>query len=496
MPQLPIKSLTSDLRSCNSTVRINSCIEFMNSPSNSNQSASHASESNEHSGGSTWHLYRKALISAHIKQHCHSWYARHAQRFLSHHAPHDTKLTTQLQVEQHFETIPATWFKHDWQQAQYIDAVRILLCKIYQLPWTSSFPWEEFISSARTLTTNHCTLAREAINDAPNEPKFSIHLSSEHSKSIQHLSRSLREHDYAIRTEISYCQWVQRFLLATTNTPLESMADQHVKDFLSGLVLRRNVSKSTQNVALNAMVYFFKHVLARPLGEFEHVRSDRPPKLPTILTEKQLTTVFDAMSGTHLLMAEIMYGAGLRLIECVRLRVKDIDFDYDIIQVIDGKGGKNRRVPLPKQCIEKLQSQMAKVSTLHQQDLAAGFGTVFMPNALARKYTSASKELLWQYVFPSSRLSVDPRSGVTRRHHIHESGPQRAIRKAAISSGITKPIGPHTLRHSFATHLLEAGYDIRTVQELLGHSDVSTTMIYTHVMNRPGMVPVISPLDR
>ena len=468
----------------------------MNYSAVSSQSSSHTSNRGGRTDGSAWHLYREALVRAHIKQHCHSWYARHAQRFLANFAHCEIKLISEAQVEQHFESIPATWFKHDWQQAQYIDAVRILICEIYQLPWASDFPWANFTSSARTLTNDHCTLAREAINDTPNEPQHSEHLTPEHTNLLQLLSRSLRENNYAIRTEKTYCHWVQRFLLAVADTPSPAEpGNQQVKDFLSNLVLRRNVSKSTQNVALNALVFFFKNVLDRPLRDFEHIRSSRPPKLPSILTPEQVNTVFKALSGTHLLMAEIMYGAGLRLIECVRLRVKDIDFDHAIIQIIDGKGGKHRRVPLPKRCIDKLELQVEKVSRLHQQDLAAGFGEVFMPNALARKSPSAAKELLWQYAFPSSRLAVDPRSGLTRRHHIHESGPQRTIRRAAISSGITKPITPHTLRHSFATHLLEAGYDIRTVQELLGHSDVSTTMIYTHVLNRPGMVPVISPLD-
>ena len=195
------------------------------------------------------------------------------------------------------------------------------------------------------------------------------------------------------------------------------------------------------------------------------------------------------------MMASIMYGAGLRLLECIRLRIKDIDFHYQIISVHDGKGGKNRRVPLPQKCATPLKSQIEKSSTLHDADIDLGFGEVFLPDALARKYPTAAKEKAWQYIFPSSRLSVDPRTGITRRHHQHESSLQRSIKRAATLAEITKQVNSHCLRHSFATHLLEANYDIRTVQELLGHSDVSTTMIYTHVMNRPGMAPVVSPLD-
>ena len=284
--------------------------------------------------------------------------------------------------------------------------------------------------------------------------------------------------------------------MTTSNRATDHLSEKEVSDFLSDLVLRRNVSKSTQNIALNALVYYFKHILSIPLGNFEHIRSARPPKLPTVLTKPQVSMLFDNLKCTHLLMAQVMYGAGLRLIECVRLRVKDIDFDYRIIHIFDGKGGKHRRVPLPDQLVEQLKIQIEQVTGLHQQDLAAGFGSVFMPDALARKYPSSSRELAWKYLFPSSRLAVDPRTGITRRHHIHESGLQKSIRSAAGRVGVNKPISSHTLRHSFATHLLEAGYDIRTVQELLGHADVSTTMIYTHVMNRPGVIPVKSPLDQ
>ena len=429
-----------------------------------------------------------------IKHNVQPWYARNAQQFLREIDGEPASLTHQ-QVEQHIESIPGSRFKTDWQQAQYIDSVKILLIKTLHLRWAQELPWDDWISATKTLRPDHATLAREVINDTPVALSFSTELNAEHLASLQSLIRSLRENNYAIRTETTYSHWVMRFLLSVHNKSTASLGDTDVKAFLSELVLHRTVSKSTQNVALNSLVYYFKHVIARPLGEFSHVRSERSPKLPVVLTQEQVTTILGLLSGRHLLMAEIMYGAGLRLIECVRLRVKDIDFDYQTIQVVDGKRGKHRRVPLPKRCLTKLREQICHVKEIHRSDLEAGFGTAFMPNALARKYPSASREPLWQYAFPSGRLAVDPRSGVTRRHHVHESGPQRAIRRVALESGINKPISPHTLRHCFATHLLEAGYDIRTVQELLGHSDVSTTMIYTHVMNRPGMVPVMSPLD-
>ena len=466
----------------------------MNNPSL--HSASQASRTHSgNKGKSGWHAYRESLIAAGIKLKSQSWYARHAERFIRRIGCAPSKLTRD-QVEQHFQWIPHGYFNQDWQHAQYIEAVRILLAETLQLHWTQDFPWGDYSSATKTLTTDHPTLVREVIDDQPVELAIPSELNAEHKASLQSLSRSLRENNYATRTETTYFHWVLRFLLSVNDKSVSELGDGDAKVFLSSLVLRRTVSKSTQNVALNALVYYFKQVVDRPLGEFSYVRSTRPPKLPVVLSQSQVTTILGMLSGTHLLMAEIMYGAGLRLIECCRLRVKDIDFEYELIHVFDGKGGKHRRVPLPGRCISKLHAQILRVKEVHTRDLELGFGSVFLPNALARKHPSAAKELLWQYTFPSSRLAVDPRSGVTRRHHVHESGPQKSIRQAAVKSGINKPISPHTLRHCFATHLLEAGYDIRTVQELLGHSDVSTTMIYTHVMNRPGVVPVVSPLDK
>lgn len=459
---------------------------------------SRSATGHQHGRGSApsgWHRYREKLIERNVKHSAQPWYARFVQRFLRE-IDCDPSDLTRNQVDAHLCKIPQDWFGADWQHAQYIDAVRILLLDTLQLRWAIEYPWDDRVAATKTLQPNHATLAREVIDNAPVPLVFPAELNTEHQTSLQSLCKSLRENGYAIRTEKTYSHWVSRFLRSTKDKSTGELDEEDVRTFLNDLVLRRTVSKSTQTVALNSLVYYFKHILTRPLSEFSHIRSEKQPKLPVVLTQKQINTILELLSGTHQLMAEIMYGAGLRLIECVRLRVKDIDFDYQIIQVVDGKGGKHRRVPLPDRCVSPLREQVGKVTEFHQQDLKLGFGSVFMPNALARKYPSASRELLWQYAFPSSRLAVDPRSGVTRRHHVHESGPQRAIRRVALTSGITKPIGPHTLRHSFATHLLEAGYDIRTVQELLGHSDVSTTMIYTHVMNKPGIVPVVSPLDR
>jgi integron integrase len=255
------------------------------------------------------------------------------------------------------------------------------------------------------------------------------------------------------------------------------------------------VSASTQRQALHALVFFYKQVLERPFGELgEFTQGKRPRRLPVVLTKSEVGRVFDHLSGTHRLMAGILFGFGLRLMECLRLRVKDIDFERGEIIVHDGKGQKDRVSMLAEKFHQPLAQHLATVKELHEKDKRAGATGVYIWPSLARKYPSASREWGWQYVFPSATLSTDPRSGEIRRHHTHESGLQRAVKKAALQAGISKQVNCHALRYSFATHLLEAGYDIRTVQELLGHADVSTTMIYTHVLNRPGLA-VRSPAD-
>ena len=273
------------------------------------------------------------------------------------------------------------------------------------------------------------------------------------------------------------------------------MGGADIVRFLEYLAVKRSVAVNTQNQALNALVFLYTQVFRRPLGDLENfARAQRPRRLPVVLSRDEVRALVAGMPGTHKLMARLIYGTGMRLMECVRARIKDIDFDYRQIVIRNGKGGKDRVVPLPEVLCEELLAHLAAVRTLHEEDCARDLGEVYLPDALQRKYPGAARDWRWQWAFPSARLSVDPRSGVARRHHLHENGLQRAIKSAAQCAGIDKKISTHTLRHSFATHLLEAGYDIRTVQELLGHSDVSTTMIYTHVLNRGGRA-VKSPLD-
>ena len=275
------------------------------------------------------------------------------------------------------------------------------------------------------------------------------------------------------------------------------MGEQELTEFLTHLARDVHVAASTQNQALSALLFLYKEVLRQQIGWLSNVqRAKRPARLPVVLTRDEVHKVFAHLHGMHRLMAGLLYGSGLRLMECVRLRVKDVDFGYLRITVRDGKGAKDRVTMLPINLAKPLERHLRRVRAQHEEDVEAGFGRVYLPFALARKFQTADREWAWQYVFPSPRLSVDPRSEGKdrRRHHIDETVLQDALKKAVRASGIQKPATCHTLRHSFATHLLEDGYDIRTVQELLGHKDVSTTMIYTHVLNKPGM-GVKSPLD-
>lgn len=313
---------------------------------------------------------------------------------------------------------------------------------------------------------------------------------------LDQVRAKIRTKHYSIRTEQAYVDWIKRFILFHGKRHPETMGKAEIESFLSYLAVDRNVTASTQNQALSALLFLYNEVLGQDPGWLENViRAKRPSRLPVVLTAGEVRAILSRLDGQHWLMASLLYGSGLRLLECVRLRVKDIDFEYGQIMVRDGKGNKDRVTMLPQGLVEPLRTHLEKVRDLHNQDLASGFGEVYLPYALERKYPNASREWSWQYVFPAPGRSIDPRSGKKRRHHADEQGLQRAVKRAVREAGIDKPASCHTFRHSFATHLLQAGHDIRTVQELLGHKDVSTTMIYTHVLNKGGR-GVTSPLDR
>lgn len=307
---------------------------------------------------------------------------------------------------------------------------------------------------------------------------------------------AIRTRHYSIRTEEAYVGWIRRFILFHEKRHPQDMGPSEVREFLTYLAVRQNVAASTQNQALNALVFLYKHILNVDLGDIgEVVRAKKPQKLPLVLTREETSRLLSCLTGVNWLMAGLLYGSGLRLLECMRLRIQDVDFSYRQLTVRRGKGDKDRRTMLPQSLVEPLQRQVTLVRQLHERDLAEGFGRVYLPEALARKYPSAPVQFVWQYLFPATKRANDPRSGEIRRHHLHESVLQNAVKQAVRTAGLTKPASCHTLRHSFATHLLEDGYDIRTVQELLGHQDVRTTMIYTHVLNKGGQ-GVRSPLDR
>ena len=306
----------------------------------------------------------------------------------------------------------------------------------------------------------------------------------------------MRRLGMAIRSEEAYVGWIRRFILANGKHHPRALGESEVEAFLTALAVRGQVAASTQNQALSALLFLYREVLEIELPWMDGIRrAKRPERLPTVLARAEVSALLGELSGVCWLQASMLYGTGLRLMECLRLRVKDIDFARHEILVRHGKGGKDRRTMLPASLEAPLRAQLSEAKRLHERDLALGLGAVWLPDALARKYPNAPREWAWQYVFPASQRSIDPRSGIERRQHLDESVLQRAVKNAVRRAGLGKPATCHTLRHSFATHLLEAGYDIRTIQELLGHSDVSTTMIYTHVLNKGGR-GVLSPLDR
>ncbi len=315
-------------------------------------------------------------------------------------------------------------------------------------------------------------------------------------KLLDQVRDAIRAKHYSFRTEKTYVSWIRRFILHHGTRHPKTMGEAEVRDFLTYLAVKRQVSASSQNQALAALIFLYREVIRQELGWVEGiVRAKRPERLPVVLTRAEVRAILDQLHGRKLLMAELLYGGGIRLMECLRLRVKDVDFEYKQLIVRDGKGQKDRVTLLPAASCERLAAHLADVRRVHEHDLTLGYGFVPLPFSLARKYPNADREWAWQFVFPASKRCRDPRTGKSVRFHIAESALQRAVKEAVRSAGIAKPASCHTFRHSFATHLLEVGYDIRTVQQLLGHRDVRTTMIYTHVIKRGGLA-VLSPLDR
>ena len=314
-------------------------------------------------------------------------------------------------------------------------------------------------------------------------------------KFMHQLRLFMRSQNKAWATEKTYVHWIKRFIHFHADQHPDGLDAVHVERYLSHLAVQRHVSPSTQATALNAIVFMYKQFLQRDLGELDFQHSRRHSNIPVVFSEDECQRLISYLKGNHRLMAGLMYGSGLRVSECLRLRVKDIDFERNEIIVREGKGNKSRRTVLPSSLKVELSEQQRRVESLHKQDIQDGYGEVYMPYALARKYPSAASSLAWQFLFPSSRIAKDPRSGQWRRHHVHASAIQKAVKRGLNQANIHKLANCHTFRHSFATHLLESGSDIRTIQSLLGHADVATTEIYTHVLNKGGL-GVQSPVDR
>jgi integron integrase len=314
-------------------------------------------------------------------------------------------------------------------------------------------------------------------------------------KLLDQLRQLIRTKHLSIRTEKTYVQWVKRYILYHNKTHPAKLSSHHINQYLTYLAVKKNVAASTQNQALNAIVFMYKHLLRQDVNQIgDYIRAKRSKKIPVVLSKDEAQLVFNHLSGIYKLIAGLLYGSGLRIMECMRLRIKDVDFKYRCITVRDGKGQKDRVTILPDKIVPRLKLQIEKAKIIHQQDINDGHGTVYLPFALERKYKNAGKDWRWQYVFPAPQLSIDPRSGIKRRHHLSENRMQKEMHLAVQKTGLSKPASCHTLRHSFATELLASGYDIRTVQELLGHKNLNTTMIYTHIIKKGGR-GVKSPLD-
>jgi len=468
-----------------------------------------------------WDNYILKTKAYRIKESSARWYVRNAERYIKDH--HDLRLAshTAENLSDYLKDKGRNGYLEPWQFNQLIVSLKILFVEMVKSSWANEFPWDDWIKKVLkdeysvkklnhddSISDSHPTLVRDYQSIDPSDDKEQYFDEEDKESGLykrvfklypEHLIAfitQIRVRHYSIRTERAYLGWFLRFISFYSFQDPAELTPDHISRYLEHLVVRNKVSGSTQSQALNSLMFFYKQVLQREMNErLNFTHSKKPRRLPTVLTVEEIQQLFSKIQHpTQQLMANLLYGCGMRLMECVRLRVLDIDFGYQQILVRNTKGKRDRVVPIPNRLTSSLKSQIDKIKKLHSDDLKEGFGEVYIPDALSRKYPNAKKEFRWQYVFPSTKISTDPRSGESRRHHIHENGLQKYIKKAGEESGITKKVNCHALRHSFATHLLENGYDIRTVQELLGHADVSTTMIYTHVLNKPG-VTVTSPLD-
>ena len=445
-----------------------------------------------------WHNYLSILEKFSIPAKIRPWYRKHVEEYISAHQGVKLKHHTAQNLSDYLYAKGRTKNLPEWRFRQIADSLRLLFKELICPSWSAQYDWYQWRAFARELEPDHPTLMRDgnpstivAPNNNPLIRKFRDNNSHLHLAFV----KTIRIRNMAVKTEQTYESWLVRFFQYHHWNNIADLGLSDISDYLDYLALHRKVSPSTQKIALNSLIFFYREVLGKNVeGIYAYTKSRTKRRLPTVLSKNETRLLLDAMTGRAKLMASLMYGSGMRLMECVRLRVQDVDFDYGQIIVRAGKGNKDRTVPLPQKLMPDLVSSMKETKAIHEGDLKDGLGEVLLPPALARKLGKAAKSFEWQYVFPATRLALDHSTGIIRRHHIHETSLQKAIRKAAKDAGIYKRVTSHTLRHSFATHLLESGKDIRLIQELLGHADLNTTMIYTHVIGKGGLAAP-SPLD-
>lgn len=438
-----------------------------------------------------WHSYENCLINQCIKSDHIRWYVGWCRQFVRFSGSLPLSKCQPEHVSAFLDNLRDNELVKDWQCNQARVALWYLFRDHLKIAWAVQ------AAAATKSPADQLPTDKPLTDQAPagHSPDRSSGLSAVHQATLLKLRRNLIGRQYAKRTIKAYLDWATRFLGHYPYRNINDLDASSVKAYLTYLVEKHNVAVNTQKQALNALVFFFQESEERPLGDFsDFARAKKPIKVPVVLTRQEVSSLLAVLTAPFSLIGDLLYGTGMRLMEVIRLRIKDVDFAQGQILVRDGKGRKDRITVLPDRCRERLKIHIDESRSIHAADLQRDYGEVWLPGALQKKYPGAGRDWRWQYVFPASRVSVDPESNKIRRHHFDESTVQRAVREAALQIKLSKIVTPHTLRHSFATHLLEAGYDIRTVQELLGHADVSTTMIYTHVLNRPGLA-VRSPID-
>lgn len=445
-----------------------------------------------------WHNYFSVLEKSSVPARVRPWYRKHVERYIQAHP--GRRLGDQLphDIDDYLAAKGRLPQLREWQFRQIVDALRLLFRDLLAVTWAQDYDWLRWRAFARTLESDHVTLARDAgpgrlasPSSNPVITRFREYAGADYEAFVA----TLRVRGMSGRTEQTYEHWLARYCAFHQWRAIAELGAAEVAAFLEHLAVQRQVASGTQRVALNALVFLYREVLGRELElDDGFTRAPAKHRIPVVLTPEEVRRLLAQLGGCRRLMTALMYGTGMRVMECVRLRVQDIDFGFSQITVRSGKGDKDRVVPLPTKLVPELQAHLAETRQLHDSDLREGLGEAWLPPALARKYAGAARDWRWQYAFPSARLSVDYASGMMRRHHIHQTGLQKAVREAAHAAGIDKRVTSHTLRHSFATHLLQNGKDIRVIQELLGHADLATTMIYTHVLQKGGL-GVESPLD-